>query len=217
MKKDERTTKFNKDQINQGELIFRQEGKDNKKQKGKIKDQFKDTVGRSKAQLKEKRIKINLKSNIKNKDISKEMSQQKPQLVQTFGRKKNAVAVASVRPGKGLLKVNGSPIDLINPQILQAKIYEPILLLGQQKFANLDIRIRVRGSGYTSQVYAIRQALSKGIVAYHAKYVDENSKREIKEQLMQYDRSLLVADPRRMEPKKCGGRGARSKMQKAYR
>lgn len=34
---------------------------------------------------------------------------------------------------------------------------------------------------------------------------------------MQYDRSLLVADPRRMEPKKCGGRGARSKMQKAYR
>ena len=34
---------------------------------------------------------------------------------------------------------------------------------------------------------------------------------------MQYDRSLLVADPRRMEPKKCGGKGARSKMQKAYR
>ena len=34
---------------------------------------------------------------------------------------------------------------------------------------------------------------------------------------MQYDRSLLVADPRRMETKKCGGKGARSKMQKAYR
>ncbi len=34
---------------------------------------------------------------------------------------------------------------------------------------------------------------------------------------MQYDRSLLVADPRRMEAKKCGGKGARSKMQKAYR
>ena len=51
----------------------------------------------------------------------------------------------------------------------------------------------------------------------YKRYVDENSKREIKEQLMQYDRSLLVADPRRMETKKCGGKGARSKMQKAYR
>ncbi|EGR34316.1 hypothetical protein IMG5_016560 [Ichthyophthirius multifiliis] len=144
-------------------------------------------------------------------------TQQKPQLVQTFGRKKNAVAVASVRPGKGLLKVNGSPVDLVNPQLLQSKIWEPLLLLGSQRFAKLDIRIRVRGSGYTSQIYAIRQALSKGVVAYHQKFVDENSKREIKEQLMQYDRSLLVADPRRMEAKKCGGRGARSKMQKAYR
>lgn len=32
--------------------------------------------------------------------------------------------------------------------------------------------------------------------------VDEQAKREIKELLMQYDRTLLVADPRRCEPKK---------------
>lgn len=47
--------------------------------------------------------------------------------------------------------------------------------------------------------------------------VDEASKREIKELLMSYDRSLLVADPRRPEPKKFGGRGARSRFQKSYR
>jgi len=33
--------------------------------------------------------------------------------------------------------------------------------------------------------------------------VDEQSKREIKDLLLQYDRTLLVADPRRCEPKKC--------------
>lgn len=33
--------------------------------------------------------------------------------------------------------------------------------------------------------------------------VDEQSKREIKDILLQYDRTLLVADPRRCEPKKC--------------
>lgn len=36
-------------------------------------------------------------------------------LVQTFGRKKNAVAVATVRGGNGLMRVNGKPIDLIQP------------------------------------------------------------------------------------------------------
>lgn len=35
-----------------------------------------------------------------------------------------------------------------------------------------------------------------------AAVVDEQAKREIKELLMQYDRTLLVADPRRCEPKK---------------
>ncbi len=41
------------------------------------------------------------------------MSDNKGQLIQTFGRKKNAVAVASVRAGKGVFRVNGSPIDLL--------------------------------------------------------------------------------------------------------
>ena len=33
--------------------------------------------------------------------------------VQTFGRKKNAIAVATVKKGKGLLRVNGSPIEIL--------------------------------------------------------------------------------------------------------
>ena len=47
--------------------------------------------------------------------------------------------------------------------------------------------------------------------------VDEQTKREIKELLLSYDRSLLVADPRRCEPKKFGGRSARARFQKSYR
>ena len=41
-------------------------------------------------------------------------------------------------------------------------------------------------------------------VAYYQKYVDEASKKEIKDILMAYDRTLLVADPRRCESKKFG-------------
>ena len=47
--------------------------------------------------------------------------------------------------------------------------------------------------------------------------VDEASKREIKEILTAYDRTLLVADPRRCESKKFGGSGARARRQKSYR
>lgn len=43
--------------------------------------------------------------------------------------------------------------------------------IGKDKFKDIDIRIRVRGGGNTSQVYAIRQAIAKGIVAYYREFV----------------------------------------------
>lgn len=64
---------------------------------------------------------------------------------------------------------------------------------------------------------AIRQAIAKSVIAYYQKYVDEAQKMEIKELLVSYDRTLLVADPRRCEPKKFGGPGARARRQKSYR
>jgi small subunit ribosomal protein S16e len=140
-----------------------------------------------------------------------------PQSVQVFGRKKTATAVAHCKRGKGLIRVNGRPLELVEPQLLRAKLQEPLLLLGKDRFAGCDIRIRVRGGGHIAQIYAIRQALSKSIVAYYQKYVDEASKKEIKDILIAYDRSLLVADPRRCEPKKFGGPGPRARYQKSYR
>ncbi|CAN0305981.1 unnamed protein product [Pylaiella littoralis] len=132
-------------------------------------------------------------------------------------KQKTATAVAYCKRGRGLIKVNGCPIELLEPAILRVKTFEPVLLLGPDRFSNVDIRVRVRGGGYTSQIYAIRQAIAKAIVAFYQKYVDEASKREIKDLLMAYDRNLLVADPRRCEPKKFGGPSARARYQKSYR
>jgi hypothetical protein len=63
----------------------------------------------------------------------------------------------------------GSPLDLVQPETLRWKVFEPVLLLGKQRFSNVDIRIRVKGGGQVSQIYAIRQAISKGIVAFYQK------------------------------------------------
>ena len=55
------------------------------------------------------------------------------------------------------------------------------------------------------------------VVAFFQKHVDEAAKKEVKDLLLSYDRTLLVADPRRCEPKKFGGPGARARFQKSYR
>lgn len=125
--------------------------------------------------------------------------------------------MAFCQQGRGLIKVNGQPLELLEPEQLRYKVYEPVLIAGQEKFANLDIRIRVQGGGITAQMYAIRAAIAKSVVAYHAKFVDEHSSQMLRSQMANYDRNMLVSDPRRCEPKKYGGRSARARFQKSYR
>eukprot|EP00416_Gambierdiscus_australes_P037167 CAMPEP_0171092960 /NCGR_PEP_ID=MMETSP0766_2-20121228/38365_1 /TAXON_ID=439317 /ORGANISM="Gambierdiscus australes, Strain CAWD 149" /LENGTH=179 /DNA_ID=CAMNT_0011551313 /DNA_START=66 /DNA_END=603 /DNA_ORIENTATION=- len=108
----------------------------------------------------------------------------KAEKVQCFGRKKTAVAVALVRTGSGQVRMNGCPIHTIKPDILRIKVYEPLLLLGRERCSKVDIKLRVQGGGHTAQIYALRQAVAKGIVAYYQKYIDEASKKEIKDILM---------------------------------
>ena len=66
------------------------------------------------------------------------------QSVQCFGKKKTATAVAHCRQGKGLIRVNGKPLSLVEPQILRFKVYEPVLILGLDKFGML---LSVEGRG----------------------------------------------------------------------
>jgi len=57
--------------------------------------------------------------------------------VQVFGKKKTAIAVAICKRGKGLIKVNGRPVNQLEPEILRAKVLEPVQLLGQARFAEV--------------------------------------------------------------------------------
>uniref|UniRef100_A0A8C2M777 Small ribosomal subunit protein uS9 n=1 Tax=Cricetulus griseus TaxID=10029 RepID=A0A8C2M777_CRIGR len=114
------------------------------------------------------------------------------------------------RTANALIKVNGRPLEMIQPRTLQYKLLEPVLLLGKERIAGVEIPVRVKGGGHVAQIYAIRQSICKALVAYYQKYVDEASKKEIKDILIQYDRTLLVS-------KKFGGPGARAPNQKPYR
>ena len=86
--------------------------------------------------------------------------------MQTFGRKKNSTAVATCTEGKGNIRLNGKSMNFLEPQSMRLKVWEPVLLLGQARFENLNIRVRVRGGGQCTQVMAIRQAIAKAIIAF---------------------------------------------------
>lgn len=43
------------------------------------------------------------------------------------------------------------------------------MLLGREKYNELDIRVRVKGGGHVSQAYAIRQSLAKALVSFYQK------------------------------------------------
>ncbi|XP_052042701.1 40S ribosomal protein S16-like [Apodemus sylvaticus] len=116
------------------------------------------------------------------------------QSVQVFGPKKTATAVAHCERGSGL-KVNGSPLEMIEPCTLQYKVLGSGLLLGKERFAGVDIWVRGKSGGHVSQIDAIQQSISKALVAHYQKYLDEASKKEIKDILFQYDRTLLVGTP----------------------
>jgi len=130
-------------------------------------------------------------------------------LINTSGKRKSAIARATIKPGEGRVRVNLRPIELIEPEIARLKMMEP-LVLAKEKATTVDIDVDVSGGGFMGQADSVRTAIARGLVEF---FDDEG----LKETYLKYDRSLLVNDPRRHLPKKPLGRGARKMRQKSYR
>ena len=130
-------------------------------------------------------------------------------VVVASGKRKSAVARATVRKGRGLVRVNNMPIDIYEPHLARVMIMEPLTLAGDRS-TKVDIDVNVQGGGIIGQAGASRTAIAKGLV----QFLEDD---ELETMYTKYDRSLLVSDPRRKLPKNPMGRGARKKHQKSYR
>lgn len=128
----------------------------------------------------------------------------------TSGKRKTAIARAVIREGKGRIRINKIPIEIYQPELARLKIMEPLLLAGNDILDKVDIDVKVEGGGYMGQAEAARIAIARALV----EWTDDPA---LKKRLIEYDRSMLVGDPRRTEPKKFGGRSARARRQKSYR
>ncbi|MBO3770093.1 MAG: 30S ribosomal protein S9 [Thermoproteota archaeon] len=125
------------------------------------------------------------------------------------GSVKTSVARAVVKPGSGRITINGFPAEnwLYNPYRMLA--LTPVTLAPEQ-FKDVDIEINVKGGGHASQARAVMQALARAITSW-------TRSASIRNLFKEFDRHLLSGDPRRKEPKKFGGIGARRRFQKSYR
>ena len=130
-------------------------------------------------------------------------------VVNTSGKRKMAVARATVQKGTGIVRINKVPVELYEPRIAKWKIMEP-LIIADEHVSKLNVDVKVSGGGVMSQASAVRTAIATGILEFTG---DPN----LKIAFLDHDRSLLVSDSRRKESKKPLGRGARKKRQKSYR
>jgi len=119
---------------------------------------------------------------------------EKEKIAFTTGKRKTAVARVRIKLGTGRVMINKTPLDLWEPEYARIRIREP-LLMADELSQKVDIKVNVRHGGISSQAEAVRQAIAKGMVDF---FKDE----KLKKLYLDYDRNLLVYDPRRTEPHK---------------
>jgi len=130
-------------------------------------------------------------------------------IINTSGKRKTAIARATLKAGKGIIRINSVPLEKYGSDVTRMKISEPLLLV-PNAVHGIDVTIDVAGGGVMGQAEAVRTALARGILLWH-------NEPQIKDIYLTYDRTLLVNDSRQKEAKKPHGSGARAKFQKSYR
>jgi small subunit ribosomal protein S9 len=126
-------------------------------------------------------------------------------LVQTTGRRKEAVARVRLRPGGGAILVNRRPIEQYFPTATQRMVVtEPLRLTSTDE--TYDVDATIDGGGVTGQAGALRMAIARALVE-----LDPEARPSLKKA------GLLTRDARVKESKKYGLKKARKAPQYSKR
>ena len=130
-------------------------------------------------------------------------------VVLTTGRRKTALARATVKDGQGKVFINRRALEVYEPELARLKIFEPLTLV-PELVRRVDIEVNVGGGGFMGQADAVRTAIARGLIEW-------SGDPKVRELFKQHDWTLVKSDVRFKEPKKPGGPGARAHYQKSYR
>ncbi len=139
----------------------------------------------------------------------KKKAEKKTRAFVARGKRKESVARATIKPGKGMIRINHMNLSSIANQFVREIIREPVRYVGAEA-AGIDIAVSVNGGGMMGQAQAARTAIANAL----ALYFDQLN---LREKFISIDRSLVIEDTRRVETKKFRGPKARARFQKSYR
>lgn len=121
--------------------------------------------------------------------------------IHTVGRRKRAVARAYLRPGTGLVFINGKPYEeYFGRKVLQMVLRQPLEIIDDA--ATLDIKVNVNGGGISGQAGAVRHAIARALVKHNEAYKPRMRAG-----------GFLTRDAREVERKKYGRHKARRRPQ----
>ncbi len=113
------------------------------------------------------------------------------------GRRKQSVARVRLLPGSGSIKVNDRDItEYFNFETLRVLAKEPLTLT--ENLDKYDVIVNVSGGGFTGQAGAMRHGISRALLK-----ADSELRPVLKKA------GFLTRDPRMVERKKYGLKGAR--------
>ena len=113
------------------------------------------------------------------------------------GRRKTSVARVYLTPGKGQITINKRDIDeYFGLETLKTIVRQP--LVATNTLGKYDIKVTVRGGGFTGQAGAVRHGISRALL-----HVDPEFRKTLKSE------GFLTRDPRMKERKKYGLKAAR--------
>jgi small subunit ribosomal protein S9 len=117
------------------------------------------------------------------------------------GRRKNAIAQIFLSPGTGNITINKKPLNKYFPyETMKMIVQQPLNVVAVS--GKYDITIRVKGGGFSGQAAAIRHGISRALVAANSDFRPKLKKE-----------GLMTRDPRAVERKKYGQKGARKRFQ----
>lgn len=113
------------------------------------------------------------------------------------GRRKSAIARVWIRPGEGLITVNGRDFkEYLGRPVLEILVKSPLAHLGlEDKF---DVVAKTKGGGISGQAGAVRLGIARALLVE-----DENLRASLRKG------GYLTRDPRVKESKKYGRKKAR--------
>ena len=117
------------------------------------------------------------------------------------GRRKAAVARVRIKPGDGKFEVNGKPVDSFFTED-RDRAYAVAPLKETNTQGKIDVFVKVHGGGYAGQAGAVLLGVARALKEYDPSL----------EPILR-DNDFLTRDPREVERKKYGQRGARRKFQ----